>query len=1275
MTAHDPDQLQRLLDRRGFLSLSGAGVAAALALPAVSSKAAPPRKQSRGSHPRVDASAYHGPYTLDADCVLSEDHFQVRLASIDPAKDEVVAYSWADGQAGAILLQDGAISQVYRDQNAPGGWNSRAVAAGATDLVAGMAADDGEFLSLHVFYRTAAGTVVHRRQLHSSGAPGPLTLVDTFSWGPGALQITIDQLQNVLVFCATPSTSSNSPNAKLWFFWTGSSNGQISQWAYGPTAGVLSGFGLAASGSDNAPTCSAAVSYAAAAFLNAPTLMVYSPAANTVSAFVFAMPRGGVTNVNANVTRFQHQPPPSSDQLVAVDYLANPGFDFLPTAVVRTALQDLLVLTHDFLANQWHWTRLTLPDRSASERAANVLHWEPSNTPVKQVLNESSNLLDLFMVIGGTLSVVRQANQDNPARDAVTPVFNPAVALQAGVAAMSSQARLATGDQLLVVSDDGNLQLLTTTATQSWTASEIHLPAVETTQISTYRVQLTLSDAWGTPVSGQALQISASLPATALINGRGLALSAAPVPVITDLSGRATLAILADGLFAPQLTVSSPLLSTPVIVSPSTSVNAYMSGTTSLNFLPKLDSDTLRDATIDNRPVAPLAHDDKSVANLAVGVLAGAAKAATNSASPTLAAHALGRQQRPATSDDRVTAHPEGPASSRDDTPPTEGTSHPHPPLKLGSAPPRLDRFVDVMGVQLSIGDLGKDALYAIKTGVAKVSAVVVAWDNTAKRWVATLTADFAAWGEKALDLTIAGLEDAAHVFHSVVNHLGALLGDFIDWLKAKILAVLTDSVALAQRYDGWLLQLADQLTDLTTKAQDGSRGYFAAQKSNVHKALGTLKNQLGTQTLATIGQPAHAVRGVGIGSGDSTAAALPDARSSWLLEKVNQQNVSATKTPTVSAALNKLIGDLRTDLAQEGQDFIKAADDFKDAITTLVSNPRQFAGVGAGKLIDLLGDVIDALLDLADLVADVALNLLKITIATFNEIVATNLTDLPLVGRLLKAAGMSKDLTVGGLVTLIIAFPTVLGYKLVHGADAVLFGGPSRPSVGPPAALPVGLDEATAAALNAPTATFARVQATVAQDLNFATGSALGLWAYFDLLSAIIAGVDPKGPPDFFAWIDMAAPAIIGALTVPAHDGGLPFTSAIDLNSNADDFTAIAWTAGVAPALFTAIGLYVSKTSSAAAATPVQNDMLQFTAFSGFISAAMGVLAAAEADSGVTAAVESILGNIGYMSAPALSTEAIEASDGVSAVAAGIIGFICSGITAFLTASYGYLW
>jgi hypothetical protein len=77
-------------------------------------------------------------------------------------------------------------------------------------------------------------------------------------------------------------------------------------------------------------------------------------------------------------------------------------------------------------------------DRDARDRG-----WrgggDTSNIALNSNWSTSSNLLNLFMVVDGTLSVVRQVNQGDEVKDQSTPVFAPAVPLQTGVATVASR--------------------------------------------------------------------------------------------------------------------------------------------------------------------------------------------------------------------------------------------------------------------------------------------------------------------------------------------------------------------------------------------------------------------------------------------------------------------------------------------------------------------------------------------------------------------------------------------------------------------------------------------------------------------------------------------------------------------------------------------------------------------------------------------------------------------------------------------------------------------
>jgi hypothetical protein len=53
-----------------------------------------------------------------------QDYFEVVNHSIDTSQgDKVFAYTRADGQVEAMVLQDGVVKQIFRDVTQPGGWN------------------------------------------------------------------------------------------------------------------------------------------------------------------------------------------------------------------------------------------------------------------------------------------------------------------------------------------------------------------------------------------------------------------------------------------------------------------------------------------------------------------------------------------------------------------------------------------------------------------------------------------------------------------------------------------------------------------------------------------------------------------------------------------------------------------------------------------------------------------------------------------------------------------------------------------------------------------------------------------------------------------------------------------------------------------------------------------------------------------------------------------------------------------------------------------------
>jgi hypothetical protein len=444
--------------------------------------------------------------------------------------------------------------------------------------------------------------------------------------------------------------------------------------------------------------------------------------------------------------------------------------------------------------------------------------------------------------------------------------------------------------------------------------------------------------------------------------------------------------------------------------------------------------------------------------------------------------------------------------------------------------------------------------------------------------------------------------------------------------MKGHVLKLLADTVTLAARYDGWLLQLSDELYALTQKAKSGAENWLQGQEDEIRKALEKIKTQLGSRSISSFTEPPKFSAKLNAGQ-DPTPQQPTSANASWLLEKVGQSGVAATTTPAVDDALDALIKQAEGSIASVGQDFINATNNFRNALASFVSNPKNFGTVGIDKVIDAIGDVIKAALDAAEGVIDVMLNLVAVAISTFKAILNTPVSDFPVIGPLLKAAGMTKAPTIGGMVTLLVAFPTALGYKLAHlDADALPFK-------------------------NAKTTSVLRT-ADTADDLSYATFGATSLWVLMDTIAASIVfnGFDP---PPFLTWVDIVAPAVISAPTIPAYDSGLPFTSAIKLDDKGDVYTAVSWGVGALPGVFSAVSYYVGETYSEADADVATEGMLFLTSLSGFGGAVFGVIAALDTRSDLAdatlPAVLAVLGNMAAALAYGLEKEVVAGTEGIS--------------------------
>lgn len=1182
-----------------------------------------------------------GALQLLATSELSEDYFTFTTHKIDPTKDTVIAYSRADGEVEAILLQDGSVKQIYRDLTQPGGWNFREVTgaeADVVDVVAGISNPvfQGKPIgaaTLKVFYRKQNSAVLGVSVL--SNGDQPSFSASTVPWTTAAerLQLTVNADSSLLVAAMQQSSTSGAnktpnPDARMYFYYDGDG---------GPNHGYATGFvynvdpQLANILPKGVEVGWSAIIAQPNILGTAPGMLIYLPFASYFdpaypSVRVWYAPIQANQGAVATVQAWPYAGNPKVDSLpggsvaIAVEYVTVLGGQFEPTAVVRTLGGDgkslgLAVLTRTDKANKWWWNQLQLPDSIATAPFSLSTALRPPPSSDAKPFGISS-FVDLFLVANSTMSVIRQAPQGDNTLDATNPIYTPPIALQPGVAVMTSQAGQSTGNELIVVGTDGTLVALTKDpVTGHWSEAPIHLPDSELEQVSSYRVSVSLVDSWQNGVAGKPLTVTSSTPVTALVDGVAANLGVDPVTVVTDVQGQAVLALVADGLSAPTLTVTSADAGS-VSISPSEAINTFMKGGTPLNNVPPLTADSLAKATAtDGTLVAPVAKDDGAAAKDAVTNMGLAAQQASGSSLGAVRSATLRRR------DGRLGAHP---------------------------------TKAELAGIRSDINSWTHDALHAIKKAAVKVSTV--AYDEANKVW--RLAADFVDWAENELQVVVHGIEDAAHVIHAFLTKLGGYIKDAVKWLEAAVLGTLTDSVAVARIYHGWIQNCGDFLARELRASQAPVLAWLTKEQANTKQAFISIAHRFapGTTLTTMADNPPEGVRSSGRhspagkpGSGQLQAGDSGDQGSphgNWFWQKVGHELRGGLKLPDLPN-FEQNVEAFLTAAGPALADLEAAFKEFMGFLKTVVTSPQKVRTLGVQQLLLAVADMIDAIFEFAKAVVAAAFSLFADVAASIHDMLETPLSATPIVGKILGLVPGVGAIQVGTIVNLLFAFPTVVAYKIAHGVQ-------SRPFA------------------NLSTKRRQRGElGDIASDLQFSAGATLFTWANFDTISAAFTAANQE-PPMVFAAIDIAAPVVATVLTVPTVQDGQPYLAPPVSGKASDVLNFVSWILGAAPALTAGAGLLIDKYVVASTHSKAMKDLsVWWVCATAVLSTVTGMVGNGEDDnpSGADYAI-ALLNNMGTMAAPGLLDTVMEATEGVSVVVTMALTEVCGLIGAVL---YGF--
>lgn len=577
--------------------------------------------------------------------------------------------------------------------------------------------------------------------------------------------------------------------------------------------------------------------------------------------------------------------------------------------------------------------------------------------------------------------------------------------------------------------------------TASWLDEKIRLPSKGDPHIVTrYVCEARLLNFYQTPLAGYEVSVSASSLVEVLADEVSYVVSPSrSVSLRTDTFGKISFSIDADGLTPPVLYVNAVGLEQGAVIRPAADVHAYLAGEGTLSRQQQLlDDQTLKDAKVDGQP---LVTNWVISAGQAVSSFKDAFGAAAGKSPPT---RRVAGWEEPQTIHGFViqTADPSRPGYQEFVSEIDFQRS-----LTLHHSDPRFGGTWD------DITRWAADVWEGIQEGVIKVQAVAVDLKNR----VATLSIYI---GSKIIDLRnliLATFDDAAHVVEAIFQQVGAVASRVLEWLKA--LFNFKDIWDTKTAFHNLLKQAPRIFTMVSQHFGTIAEGWFQAQEQKVREAFSALRAKYGNGRIAIEMQEAQT--GIPMKSGEHLRGRdmLDHPQANWLLNRVTA-NADAVKG--LSRSLSDGTNDLWNQLLQAwqssgaAQEISTAVNAFSEIFKTLIdfNNPEPIGQPGLDRLFLFIESIIQALLKTCDALVHFFLAIVQSGMDNLDATLSTPI-ELGPVNRLYQWIQKSlpnppsplEELTLGGLISLLAAFPVTVFYKLIEGVDAAPFPGGKLPS------------------------------------------------------------------------------------------------------------------------------------------------------------------------------------------------------------------------------------
>lgn len=572
--------------------------------------------------------------------------------------------------------------------------------------------------------------------------------------------------------------------------------------------------------------------------------------------------------------------------------------------------------------------------------------------------------------------------------------------------------------------------------TGTWTDEEVRTESQNFQRLPRWRTQALLLDAAGAPVGGHSVRVRSMSTCTVWVQGRPYTVGPRDeqaIDVQTDARGAVSFAIDAASLTPPSLLLTADGLAEEVELRPAKPVQDYFTGTTTLPGKPLLTGEVLRTAETDGKPLIPDWPQGLSPDQVVTMMKSSMAMADPNLPQPRSAAYVL------------QTTDPTQPAFQEFET-----------AEELRAAREHWMDAPDFGGFWDRIGHFLGDVAHAVTSGAAKVGRIVLDVGKRAVEIMITVQGRLVSLGE----FVIHTVRDAIRAVEAVWRAVGAFIQDVLAWLRDLLIS--RDVFDTAAALESGLVQMPGFLREQLNLAGRYTDGFFGRQKEAVHARIAELKTFFNGQSLADQPYLGTAMNQyLGHVPGFSLLAETQRPSCLWLAEKVvdaarNLDEPTPAHEPLVDAELSAGIQEAWQTFVQRLEAssgaFKAALDDVGMLLRNLVGDVSLPAlmQLQISTLLNLVDHLVDALLDLCDAMLQALLTLVGQALSGIEVLLRTEVNLGPLqalIDFMARLVGQDAPrLTVAGLLSLVVAFPATLSWKVLHGPNAKLFPGGHLP-------------------------------------------------------------------------------------------------------------------------------------------------------------------------------------------------------------------------------------